>query len=92
MNRKKRRHSGYVTPRATVSKRALEEEGLFINPFYSDWDDYRDGMRDWISDYKKIKNVNPTYRWEELVEKRIKMNKKQKKLCNRRRKKQTQQR
>jgi len=84
MNRKKRRHSGYVTPRATISKKALEQEGLFINPEYDDWNNYRDGMRDWFGDYKKIKKVNWNSRWAELVEKRQRMNEKQKRLLRRR--------
>ena len=81
-----KRKSGYVTPNLTVSKKALIENDLFVNPHYSDWDDWRDGMRDWYKDFKKIKKINLGVTWfkEDLYEKRIKMNRKQKKLIKRR--------
>ena len=77
MNRKKRRHSGWITPTLTISKKQLIENDLFVNPEYSDWDDYRDGLRDW-SDYKKIKRL------PRVSGKRLLMNKKQQKLLLRR--------
>lgn len=86
ITRKERRHSGYVTPEFTVCKKDLIKYDLFVNPFYDDWCDYRDGFRDFISDFKKIKRVNlgvTCYR-EDLYKKRIKMNLKQKKLVKRR--------
>ena len=54
--------------------------------FNDNWMDYRDGMRDWFSDFKKIKKINLGITWfrEGLYEKRIKMNLKQKKLLKRR--------
>ena len=85
--KKVRRHSGYVTPRATIPIKDLMKYDLFINPFYDDWEDYRDGQRDWYSDFKKIKKIYPrmnAYFNEDLYEKRIRMNKKQKKLLKRR--------
>lgn len=83
VTKKDRRHSGRVTPQATVSKKALIENDLFIGTFYDDWQDYRDGFRDWFRDFKKIKNVkNRT--WSGLFEKRIRMNIKQKRLLQRR--------
>ena len=87
VTRKDRRHSGYVTPAPTVSKKDLIKYGLFINPFYDDWDNYRDGFRDFISDSKKIKKVQRArgkYLCEEVLKKRIRMNLKQKKLLKRR--------
>jgi hypothetical protein len=79
---KARRQSGYSTPYATVSNKALIENDLFINPEYNDWDDYRDGFRDWFSDFKKIKKVDKGRRkiYGKSYEKRIRMNKKQKRL------------
>ena len=86
MRKRWKRKSGYVTPNLTVSKKELIEEDLFISPHYSDWDDWRDGFRDWFDDFKKIKKVNPRRKLfnEELYEKRVRMNKKQKKLLRRR--------
>ncbi len=83
VTKKDRRHSGYVSPPATVSKRELIENDLFIDDFYDDWRDYRDGFRDWFRDFKKIKNIKGR-KWGHSVEKRIRMNKKQKKLLRRR--------
>ncbi len=89
VTRKDKRKSGYITPRATISKKNLMKNDLdvFIIPFYDDWCDCRDGFRDWFRDFKKIKKIHRQERKcfnEELVEKRIKMNLKQKKLLIRR--------
>lgn len=83
---KDRRKSGYITPRATVSKKDLIGNSLFINPFYDEWNNYRDGFRDWFRDFKKIKKIHRRHGVfnEELYEKRICMNLKQKKLLKRR--------
>ena len=82
VTQKDRRKNGYVTPLATVSGKALVENDLFINPIYDDWDDYRDGFRDWFRDFKKIKKIDCSYRkhYGEIYDKRMRMNKKQKKL------------
>jgi hypothetical protein len=85
--RKDRRHNGYVTPRLTVSPKELIRNNLFVNTFYDDWEDYRDSFRDWHRDFKTIKKIQ--YRKSksfsnELFEKRIKMNLKQKRLLKRR--------
>ena len=87
VTKKDRRHSGYITPRATVSKTDLERFDLFINPFYDDWEDYRDGFRDWFRDFKLIKRINHKVKcrvYPELVEKRLRMNRKQNMLLKRR--------
>ena len=83
VTRKDRRQSGRRTPQATISQKDLIENNLFIDVFYDDWEDYRDGFRDWFRDFKKIKNVKDKH-WCHLFEKRIQMNKKQKKLLQRR--------
>ena len=65
----------------------LIENNLFVNPFYDDWRDYRDSLRDRISDFKKIKKIHhkrSRFLSKEMIEKRIKMNLKQKKLLKRR--------
>ena len=87
VTRKDRRHSGYVTPEPTVSKKDLIKYDLFVDPFYDDWCDYRDGFRDFISDFKKIKRAYRTrgkYLCQEVIKKRIRMNLKQKRLLKRR--------
>lgn len=86
MKKKDRRHSGYVTPFATVSKKELIKNDLFLNPFYDDWNDYRDGLRDWFRDFKTIKNINFGVKPfnDDMYKKRIQMNKKQKILARRR--------
>ena len=82
ITQKDRRKSGYYTPLATVSKKSLIKNDLFINPLYDEWSNYRDGLRNWFGDFKKIKNIGIRYRKfnERLYEKRIRMNMKQKRL------------
>lgn len=95
MRKRWKRKSGYVTPDLTVCKKDLVEYDLFINEFYDDWSDYRDGFRDFINDFKKIKEVNKSrnkYLGEEVIQKRINMNLKQKKLLKRRQAKKVMQR
>ena len=78
--------SGYVTPDLTISKKDLISENLFVNEEYNDWEDYRDGLRDWFSDFKLIKKV-PSNKYSSFVSKRLLMNKKQKFILRRRKKK-----
>ena len=62
---------------------------LFVSPYYDDWADNRDGMRDWYSDNKSIKRVEKAKNGCEGVlvyDFRVQMNKKQKYLLKRRRK------
>ncbi|MGV8172043.1 MAG: hypothetical protein ACP5OA_05100 [Candidatus Woesearchaeota archaeon] len=77
--KKDRRHRGYVSPIGTVSKKDLIKYDLFINDFYDDWEDRRDGFRDWYRDFKMIKNIQKRAD-DESVNKRLRMNKKQEKL------------
>jgi hypothetical protein len=86
VTQKDRRKNGYSTPLATISKKDLIENDLFINSLYDDWDDYRDGFRDWFRDFKKIKKIDNGYREfnDQLYDKRIRMNRKQKCLLKRR--------
>ena len=80
--KKDRRHSGYITPRATISRKEQIENDLFIDDFYDEWTNYRDGMREWFRDFKKIKTLDIRCRKFNscLFEKRMQMNKKQKRL------------
>jgi len=59
------------------------EQQFLINSYYDDWEDHRDGFRDWFRDFKKIKNVKDK-QWSHLFEKRTQMNNKQKRLWRRR--------
>ncbi len=82
-----KRKSGYVTPRATISSKEIFLNDLSIDQFYDDWEDWRDGFRDWFRDYKTIKRVNQTkgmFLVSDVFEKRKKMNEKQGKLLLRR--------
>jgi hypothetical protein len=87
VSKKDRRHNGYVTPSLTISSAELVRYDLFVDTFYDDWEDYRNSYRDWFRDFKTIKKIQ--YRKSksfnnELFEKRIRMNLKQKKLLKRR--------
>ena len=82
---KDRRRNGYVTPAATVSRKELLANDLFIEPFYDDWLNYRDGMRDCFGDFKLIKGSSQERDcYDEHENKRIRMNNKQKRLLQRR--------
>jgi hypothetical protein len=81
--KKDRRSNGYYTPTATISPKDQKE--LFINPEYDDWNDHRDGFRDWFRDFKLIKKAyKKRHYWSDLIEKRTRMNEKQEKLLQRR--------
>jgi hypothetical protein len=82
VTKKDRRHNGYVTPNLTIPPKDLIKYDIFIDEFYDDWEDYRDGFRDWFRDFKLIKWVHPRKRLfnEELYNKRVRMNLKQKRL------------
>jgi hypothetical protein len=87
MNKKDRRHSGYINPISTISKKDLIRFDLFIDDFYDDWQNYRDGFRDWYSDFKMIKNVKGKMNRynSSMIDKRLQMNKKQERLIKIRR-------
>lgn len=59
-SQKKRRHSGWVTPQATVnlSRQEMVDQALEPNPFYDDWEDYRDGQRNFHGDRTKFKKTD----------------------------------
>ncbi len=78
--RKDRRHCGYSTPWNTISRKNLIENDLYINDLYNEWNNYRDGMREWFGDFKKIKDIDMGYKRfnRHLFEKRMRMNRKQK--------------
>jgi len=81
VSKKDRRKSGWVSPKAIISKKEMLENDLFLHDFYDDWEDYRDGMRNWFKDFKLIKEISLREgTFGELVKKRLRMNNKQKKL------------
>ncbi|MFH1377052.1 MAG: hypothetical protein ABIH25_05445 [Candidatus Woesearchaeota archaeon] len=84
--KKWQRRSGYKISESIFPKKLLDQENIIINPFYDDWINWRDGFRDWFRDSKIIKRINRSVKFfnNELYEKRIKMNIKQKKLQERR--------
>lgn len=59
LNKKLRRHSGWVIPNSTIHmpKKWIIDHCLEPQPYWDDWVERRDGMRDYLSDWKKIKNV-----------------------------------
>ncbi|MAE12984.1 hypothetical protein CMO92_00325, partial [Candidatus Woesearchaeota archaeon] len=75
-----------MSPRQTIPKKELIKNDLFIDSFYDDWEDCRDGFRDWFSDFKTIKKIKRGINFfnDELYQKRIRMNTKQKMLLTRR--------
>ncbi|MFH0701226.1 MAG: hypothetical protein V2A62_02195 [Candidatus Woesearchaeota archaeon] len=81
-----KRKSGYVTPQPTIPFKEIIKEGFFVNRVYDDWSDWRDGARDWYHDFKLIKRIHNKRNvyFSELVNKRIQMNRKQKRLIQRR--------
>lgn len=44
--RKVRRHSGRKYARVLGPQKILDHDGVFLDYFWDDWHDYRDGMRD----------------------------------------------
>jgi len=62
---KTRRHSGYVTPNSTIKdkRKNIINECLEPQPRYDDWQDYRDGQRDFMSDRTKMRNTKQLHRY-----------------------------
>ena len=76
--KKDRRHSGRYYPRPTTND---PEAQAYIQEEYDDWDNYRDGFRNWQGDGKKILRINnEKYLWSDKVKY---MNAKNKRLLKR---------
>ncbi len=84
MNKKKRRHSGRITTRTSISIKPKELINKALDPqeYWSDWDDYRDGIR-CCTDKTKIRSK---YMWFAENHEVERYNKKNKKLVRRRKK------
>jgi hypothetical protein len=80
VSKKDRRHSGWISIEYPFSKKEMIKYNILPQLHYSDWDDWRDGQRDYLYDYKLIKKV-PSWADDEI---RTKRNAKQKKLLKRR--------
>lgn len=87
LNKKQRRHSGWVYPDSTIRAKHKEiiDECLEPQSFWDDWQDTRDGMRNWHGDRSKIKRkLHTSLNFCEECDKLKINNKKLKKLIRRR--------
>jgi hypothetical protein len=84
---KDRRHSGRYTPTTNISRKELIANNIEIQNEYDDWNNYRDGFRDWYRDGKMIKSTKRQYHhiFSDYDSKREKLNRKQELLLKRRR-------
>jgi len=81
VTKKDRRHSGRITPIATISKKSLLENNLAIEMFYDEWKNYRDGQRNFYKDNKKLKNIKQNLKYNnDILEKIKRINKKLKRM------------
>ena len=58
---KSKRKSGYVNPNLSFSYKLIIQEDLFINRYWDDWCDYRDGFRDGSRDKTKIRKPHTMF-------------------------------
>ncbi|MFT4249792.1 MAG: hypothetical protein ACMXYD_00300 [Candidatus Woesearchaeota archaeon] len=84
VTKKDRRRNGYVTPQQTIPTHQLTN--YFITPTYSDWDDYRDGLRDSFGDNTLLKHTE--HKELQGCDTRAKMNAKLQRLIQRRKQQQ----
>ena len=71
-----KKRDGYTTPKLCISYKVLIDEDLFIDQFWDDWNDYRDGFRNGCRDKSKIRKKCTMFLDED---ERIKNNRKLKK-------------
>ncbi len=83
ISKKDRRHSGRTTPDLLIPKNIAIYECLEPQPFWDDWNDRRDGFRNWMSDGKKIIKISKHCDCQSCKN-RIKWNKKNQLLLQRR--------
>lgn len=76
-----KRKSGYVNGALCIPKKELTAYDLFCDDWYSDWDDWRDGLRDVYSDFKRILKLPRAWDGFDI---RMKRNEKQFMLLRRR--------
>ena len=88
MNKKDRRHSGRVSEKSIIKAKRKEiiDECLEPQVYYSEWDNYRDGMRDFCRDKTKTKKLctcwfcrgtmkNEALKWKKKITKQLKIRK-----------------
>jgi hypothetical protein len=54
---KVKKAKGRVQPKLLIPKKIAIEEGLEVPVYWSDWDDYRDGTRDWFKDRSRYHRI-----------------------------------
>jgi len=91
INKKVRRHSGWVEPRVTIKapKGYILDNCLEPKPYYDEWMNYRDGYRDFLKDGTKKKKESFINMWRTFdgsVAKKLKRNNHKIKRLLRRRK------
>ena len=66
ISKKDRRHSGWCMPHSTIDmpKKWLIDNCLEPQIFWDDWNEYRDGYRDYIGDRTRKKKVNFIRMWD----------------------------
>jgi hypothetical protein len=64
LSKKDKRHSGRCYPKLFYPQRVLEENYIFVDWYWGDWVDYRDGFRD-CSDKNKLRKENGSY-WDDM--------------------------
>ena len=59
ISKKDRRHNGWIYPDSTLRcpKQYIIDNCIEPQPYYDNWVERRDGFRDYLTDGKKIKNV-----------------------------------
>ena len=59
VTKKDRRHDGWIYPNSTLRcpRQYIIDNCLEPTPYWDDWKEYRDGFRDNIKDWKKIKKA-----------------------------------
>lgn len=82
VSKKDKKHSGWISPNLTINKKDLINNDLYLNDFYDDWEDHRDGYRD-NTDKKKfqpkhikypqnVKQYNKKLKKKEMIRKKKK--------------------
>ncbi len=66
LSRKNKKHSGRIYPQIFGSQKILDEEGIFVDYYWDDWENYRDGRRGDL-DIKKLRKKHGSF-WQDPEE------------------------
>ena len=68
VSKKDRRHRGWVIPQVVIKekKKVLIDNCLEPQPFYDNWVDCRDSMRNWFGDKSKLKKKSIVKKGEDF--------------------------